>query len=660
MSASKKITLQELIEEHPWGLRIPEIQRDYVMGSGGKQLEKLLNAIAEASKNNKDFDFSCIITYCSDKTKAPLEIYDGQQRLTTLIILTMLKGKKFGIKCPLNFSYREDANNLLNKLNDDGAKISIEEIHSYICSFSTFSMVNLIEKAEIIKDVQLDYLLTRVKFDMVSIGCQNEIEQFFMDLNSGVKLKEYELYKAKLIHYIGMFNREIYSEKNKNALYLFPFKMDNEWLDFFRIFANFPHPAEEYEIAFIRYCITMICREKNITMLKDSLDYISVEIISQLFDIMENVTKLHIRKPETDLNEADILLFSWGDLKEKDTVLKCDHDKRAAYWNLEFEDYDRQFIFVIQKCLLDKIKQKEMQKDAVLWCYIASLEQRIDVQKEYLRLIKLLLNNNVFYHARAWYECQGKGQYLYDCRYIVYGIPQYYGKHLDEKDEKLSRFLSGTDDAAKHHDAMIQFNKWVTENLPALNLLNKRKIAVSLHEILLGFENKKIKDIVDMRLNILCNISDYEAYLEIENSCIGILKCIDEFMKNGLLKHDDITNDLEKTRYLCKVKLDWPVRSNIQNDPLLCYVMVKCQQDKLYDKTYLADSSLLLNENDPRLVKARSDEEKAFWCFENNRYIPYKLMDRTTKDAVTYNKNGSSSDWRKKWCAVDRSNSSVG
>ena len=72
------------------GLRIPEIQRDYVMGEKVK-LEKLLDIILEKYMLDKDFDFSCTITYCNNPENAPLEIYDGQQRLTTLIIIILYK-----------------------------------------------------------------------------------------------------------------------------------------------------------------------------------------------------------------------------------------------------------------------------------------------------------------------------------------------------------------------------------------------------------------------------------------------------------------------------------------------------------------------------------------------------------------------------------------
>ena len=72
MSDTEKITLQKLKNTYKQGVFIPEIQRDYVMGAGGKlsdrqdKLEKLLDAILASCKEHKDFDFSCIITYCED------------------------------------------------------------------------------------------------------------------------------------------------------------------------------------------------------------------------------------------------------------------------------------------------------------------------------------------------------------------------------------------------------------------------------------------------------------------------------------------------------------------------------------------------------------------------------------------------------------------
>jgi len=90
MNNTAKINFNELRKKYG-KLSIPEIQRDYVMGAGGKlnnktdKLENLLNVILDSYKNNKDFDFSCIITYCNDE-EGEIYIYDGQQRLTTLVL----------------------------------------------------------------------------------------------------------------------------------------------------------------------------------------------------------------------------------------------------------------------------------------------------------------------------------------------------------------------------------------------------------------------------------------------------------------------------------------------------------------------------------------------------------------------------------------------
>ena len=135
MSDTEKITLQKLKNTYKQGVFIPEIQRDYVMGAGGKlsdrqdKLEKLLDAILASCKEHKDFDFSCIITYCEDPDNGKLQIYDGQQRLTTLFIMLIFKLRKENnddiIKNYQNwysFSGRESANHIIRKLTNIGDK----------------------------------------------------------------------------------------------------------------------------------------------------------------------------------------------------------------------------------------------------------------------------------------------------------------------------------------------------------------------------------------------------------------------------------------------------------------------------------------------------------------------------------------------------------
>ena len=229
MSDTEKITLQKLKNTYKQGVFIPEIQRDYVMGAGGKlsdrqdKLEKLLDAILASCKEHKDFDFSCIITYCEDPDNGKLQIYDGQQRLTTLFIMLIFKLRKENnddiIKNYQNwysFSGRESANHIIRKLTNIGDKYK-EITEDDVVDFSSFSMLNLWNKLkeEKYEPITSEYLLNQVKFDMVSVGSQSEIEQFFMDLNSGVKLKDYELYKAKLVHHISTFHADYYNESIK-------------------------------------------------------------------------------------------------------------------------------------------------------------------------------------------------------------------------------------------------------------------------------------------------------------------------------------------------------------------------------------------------------------------------------------------------------------
>ena len=70
---------------------IPDIQRDYVMGSGQNKLTSLFKAMIEKAKNNKDFEFSCILAYKDDMNN--IFIYDGQQRLATLVYLCAKKNE---------------------------------------------------------------------------------------------------------------------------------------------------------------------------------------------------------------------------------------------------------------------------------------------------------------------------------------------------------------------------------------------------------------------------------------------------------------------------------------------------------------------------------------------------------------------------------------
>lgn len=627
MGDSKKITLLDLKMQYKMGLRIPEIQRDYVMGAGGKdgdgkdKLNKLLDEILAKCRDGKDFDFSCIITYCSDTESTPLEIYDGQQRLTTLMIMILYKLRverqdvtRFAKW--YSFTGRPKANEIFNLLTQNESQIN----NIMVTDFTSFSMKKLLEKIALPKynDISSNYLLKQVKFDMVSIGSQNEIEQFFMDLNSGIKLKDYELYKAKLTHRVGQLKCGNVTSINNESLEMWSHKMDNEWLDFFGIFAEYEHPAEEYETAFVKYCINMICIDSEKDPANMKIDSITADVIKQVYDIMQMVTKLNFKFFKRNNKLNGILYYSWGEF-DSDNLKYYNYNKRGSFWNLAFEEYDRMLYYIIKFVILDTNKRKELKDDVLLWCFITTLNWQVDSQNEYLRLIKIILNHNVVENKDAWYECQNKGQYLYYCKYNVYAIPQYYGEHINSKI---------TNDDIKHrHSNMFLFNKLVIQNVKISNMLSREKITSSLMNQIKDILIKDIEPILNSRILLLQKHKYNEDYIVKENAVFGIIDKIETPIKDGY--------------YLGEVNLSWPTRG--QGSSLECWIRLKCKTDLMF--LPFSDKN---NETAKKTVNMMGEEfvDKCFWEYSHE---VHKLRDRVTQTSTTYNKKDSDSGWRETW-----------
>lgn len=634
MNDPKKVTILDLKSQYTLGLRIPEIQRDYVMGAGGMdgdgkdKLEKLLDVILKKCKSNEDFDFSCIITYCSDPENAPLEIYDGQQRLTTLMIMILYKLRSerkdvTGFADWYSFMGRPRANDILELLVKNESEIENIEV----TDFTSFSIKNLLKKIALAKygNITSDYLLNHVKFDMVSIGSQNEIEQFFMDLNSGVKLKEYELYKAKLTHRVSQLKREYDIDTKDEALEMWPHKMDNDWLNFFAIFADYEHPAEEYETAFVKYCINMVYHIDRMEPINMQADTISVDIIKQVYDIMQMITQLDLslfRHKDEDQLKQGILYYSWGQF-DSDIRRLHNYKRRGVFWKLDFEEYDKILYYIIKFVLLDANKSSGMKDDALLWCFITTLDWKIDVQNEYLRLIKIILNHNVEENLDAWFECQYKGQYLYYCKYSVYAIPQYYGEHINLKTDNVN---------VDRHSNMFLLNRLVIQNVKISNMLSREKIASNLMEQIRDIikEDKVIESIINTRIQLLQmpKFNYNEDYIEKENAIFGIVSKITQPID-------------EKHHYLARVNLNWPTRG--YNSPLDCWVRLKWKTDLLFTE-FQPDNHNIVEKTVSKMGEEFIDE-----CFWTDSNTVKRLIDRVTDTSTTYNKKDSPSGWCDTW-----------
>lgn len=634
MNNSQKINLECLKRDYKQGLLIPEIQRDYVMGAGGKtgngsdKLDMLLDALLSAYNQKKKFDFSCVITYCRNNSTGQnrLEIYDGQQRLTTLILLYLFclqrekneEYKKY--KDWYRFCERPIANDIVNKLTEDGFDIDTIEVKD----FSSFSMVNLLKRFNDnkFKPIKSEFFLEDVLFDHVSISSQSEIEQFFMDLNSGVKLKEYELYKAKLVHHINCIEKSSASnEAEKKQLKSWVHKLDNEWLNVFLPFSDSIHPSEEYEVAFIRYCFRMLIKAKpNVS--NDAIENIGTDILKDCYDIMNSISKLSFSYTETVIPQ--IVEFSWGNKNEKSEIKKADwngdvynKERRCAYWNLSYDNNIEHLSFFIKNVLLES-QFDLLETDILIWAYITTLDWNNSYQNEYIRFLKIILNHNVGINVDAWYECQDKGQYLYYARYGVMNIPNYYGIH---KDDKKYEMIPNNNEIFNSIYFLVQ-EFW--KNKPIIE--SDKGIAVSLMERILEKlpEQNRIRSIIDIRNK---QIQRYDSYRDF---------CVYENKYNGVL--EKLINI--EGYYLGKVILSWPTRGANSyyglNDEQ-CFVLLKCHMDKYYSDYCMPHDQIVQTYETRYKNDLEFDKEKCFWVCPT---LAYKIMDRTTHTAKTYTVRG--------------------
>ena len=198
MKKDQRVSFFEILNSYD-KIIIPDVQRDYVMGSGGKKLKAFLDAIDNRMKEEQCFYGSSLIgTEVVENGKHILYVYDGQQRLMTLICLCLFRDtgsediKKMCKK--FEFQGRSLANKWIQEYEENGFKLEEAE------DFTTYSMANLYQKCKNWR-IDLNRILNKVCFDLVLVEKVSEAEQFYLDINDGLDLKEYEIFKAELYHH---------------------------------------------------------------------------------------------------------------------------------------------------------------------------------------------------------------------------------------------------------------------------------------------------------------------------------------------------------------------------------------------------------------------------------------------------------------------------
>lgn len=435
-NTAQRINLQQLLIGDLTRIHIPDVQRDYVMGSGREKLQELLAEMREAAKSNNDFYFSCIVGH-KDQYNV-LHIYDGQQRLVTLFYLcayimqnsVSYKEELQKLSQKFSFSNRETANDWLT----DPSKIQVEAADD----FTTYSLAQLIQTYNnppyqnfppylLSSDDPLSpdflspdpltpyFLFNKVQFDMVLVEKSSDAEQFFFDLNDGLDLNSYEIFKAELYDHIRKLDEETFKR--------FALKAENEWLNYFmQIDSN----EETKLICFWQYCFRMMWIESHGSAEgfdAQKIDWLGLDEIERLEKIIDKISD-----PDSHCTNltSSVLARSKTTLIFQNSYRWEGSIYTGEHWDLTDSNYHSMLCTFIQNIY----KTDEINKDILMWCYLSNLPHCADdTLAEYLRFVKKLLNQKRAEHKYGSINFISRGissKQLSYTRYYVLGIPLYY------------------------------------------------------------------------------------------------------------------------------------------------------------------------------------------------------------------------------------------
>ena len=282
----KELTIKDLLSNYK--LVIPEIQREYVWGSNKSVLEKFLselntslleskyseplgienqNNIRDLKKNlenaltkvNNLYETNIGFLYSYDAGNDEHYIIDGQQRLTTIVLLlyfySVKEGKKSDFKNLLNtsgtfmnFSYRVrplTEQFLINLFNDENITEesfkNLKDSKWYVSDYdgdTTISSICKLYKWVSDKDntnrfpnLNYDSLLNRVKFYYFDVQQTSQGEELYITMNSrGEQLKDNEQIKPYILENVRKKNgnTENYAKEWENwEEYFFKLRGEN-------------------------------------------------------------------------------------------------------------------------------------------------------------------------------------------------------------------------------------------------------------------------------------------------------------------------------------------------------------------------------------------------------------------------------------------------
>lgn len=393
--------------------------------------------------------------------------------------------------------------------------------------------------------LSIDFLKKQIVFDMILVNKISDAEQFFLDINDGLDLKYYEIFKAELYHHA---NSVLKGEFKKFAL-----KMENEWLKFFLQYRHsedkwingqkqnvIHHVEEEMLVFYLQYCFRMMWIEEN----GDDKKYLPLDVWwlkKEHFNRVEEITDFIIKRNTNANNKKFWISYSIKD--------------QGQHWNIKDNHYN-EMLHVFLKSLYNT---KEINKDVIIWCYISNYNNK-EWLSDYLRLVKKLLNNNRKENINATIYFKNWGiehKEIVYARYYVQEIPKYYLESgvCEEYDQeilfdiiKMNKKISLNHNCLEVSDCLEIMYKECENELKVRSLLEKER------KKLRSPDCKKIEEYENLSFinGLVDNFIEYE----------GQLCQLKEWAKN-----DENLTVLKNTKskeyqyrdilkYICKNKID--------------------------------------------------------------------------------------------------------
>lgn len=431
-----KTNLFEFLNEYD-EIIIPSVQRDYILGFNVKKLKNLIFSFEKNIDNY--FDFGSIICYIKNKK---IYIYDGQQRISTLIYLLSyliiffdkneyeISKLKRNIK-KLNFQNKKEINIFLNNIlllkkenfNIKNFKLNqIGEINCFSLN-NIYNLINIFSKSNIFinkKKELFEFLCYNIKFEIVQVHNLELSEQILLDINQkSVKITQEDLFKSHLYH---LLSKKIFSNNFEVAKRIM-LKIENNWLNFFDEFIlinKYNYNPLTFMLNFIKIILIYLNYDKNIDFYNFNLNLISKKSIIKLENIIDNLLKYKNNFIELNYKNFDNIIV-------KSDILNIEIYKyefiqfHYNYWNLDNNDY-----FLMIKIFFDSIinisdsEFIEIKKDILIYLILLNLNNK-NINKNMIEL-KKILNKMYLYNDKAiLYE----NTFIYN-NISIYGIPKYY------------------------------------------------------------------------------------------------------------------------------------------------------------------------------------------------------------------------------------------